>query len=212
MAPFPSSGRSAAATEKETKQRPVETETAVSRPPLYPSEDHGRNPGVNCYDSGMAARFPRGVRRARPPPDRRLCITGWRKGRLDVEYWLDRWVRKYGAPSLVIVGDSDDWTPWLGVDGQARVWALSRGFTVEHVRCITVLRSPERFHERNDRMVSFLRAGRDWCLAFPAPYTDRRGSGTLSTLRKARERGAFAVKVPSAARKVEAALGVREGV
>lgn len=120
--------------------------------------------------------------------ERRLCITGTRLGRLDTVVWLNKWVAAYGAPALVIVGDSDDWTPYQGVDGQARRWAERRGFVIAHERCIPVLRSPWRFYERDDRMVSHLRNARDHCLALPHPHEPSRG--TLFTARLARQRGA----------------------
>lgn len=121
----------------------------------------------------------------------RLLVTGTRKGRIDTAYWLDRWVRKFRRPSLVIVGDSDDWTPWQGVDGAARIWALSRGFRYHQVRCSTVLVGARRFLERDERMAEFVEEG-DWCLALP----DFGSRGTYYTAQKCRARGATVVVCP----------------
>lgn len=122
-----------------------------------------------------------------------LCVTGARRGRLDTVYWLERWVRRFGRPRYLVVGDSDRWTPWLGVDGQARVWGKQKGLSVVEELCHAVMRSPYRFQERDERMADHCGPG-DWCLGLP----DDLSRGTFLTMRHARDRGARVFLCPRA--------------
>ena len=122
----------------------------------------------------------------------KLLVTGTRHGRSDVEYWLDRWVKRFGAPDLVVLGDSHLWVEERGVDLQAYEWAKFHGFERKVEFALARIPSPQRFfYERNQRMANHLRAG-DWGLGFP----DRDSRGTWQTLRFARERGATAYACP----------------
>lgn len=122
----------------------------------------------------------------------RLLVTGTRQGRLDVRYWLNRWVRKYGPPDLVIVGDSDRWTPWLGVDGQARVWAAQNQFNYWQVRACTAALPPWRYEERDAILIDSVGFD-DFCLGFLGPRD--RGPGPV--LRLCHERGVQCFAPPS---------------
>lgn len=122
----------------------------------------------------------------------KLCVTGSRDGRPDVEYWLDRWVRKFGLPSLLVLGDA------RGVDTQAYDWALARqraGDRFDYVREL-VKEGPrdtiaQRLRERDQRMADHLDRG-DWCLGFPIASS----KGTWLTLSMCRRRGASTFPCP----------------
>lgn len=121
-----------------------------------------------------------------------LVVTGTRHGRPDVAYWLDRWVAKFGLPTKLVIGDSDDWVPERGVDWQA--WRWSHRWTdlvVVRETCCTPLKSPWRFHERDQRMANHVGPG-DWCLGFPIASS----RGTHLTMNMCRKRGARVVECP----------------
>lgn len=109
-----------------------------------------------------------------------LLVTGTRNGRPDVELWLSRWQRKYGAPELLIVGGAK------GVDTQAEIFGLRASWKV---RVVPVTREQWRLlggragHERNQQMVDLCAQG-DHCLAFPSPV--RRSAGTWDCVTRAR--------------------------
>lgn len=113
----------------------------------------------------------------------KVVITGTRKGRPDVSYWLRKFVDKHGVPTFII-GDAP------GVDGDAL--EICRAKKWPAVRCLVnpLLPSPERFHVRNQFMVDLASPG-DWCLAFPGP--DSRG--TYDCMRRAKERGLQVAKL-----------------
>lgn len=98
----------------------------------------------------------------------RLVITGTRRGRTDVFFVLDEYVRLFGVPWLVLGGDirKGEYSA-QGVDAQAREWARLRG-----VHGLVVYAYWDRLRrragpERNSRMVGHGRPGRDRLLAFP---------------------------------------------
>lgn len=108
----------------------------------------------------------------------KLVVTGTRRGRPDVAYWLDRWARRYGLPEVLIVGDAD------GVDAQAVMWCGETRPLLQRVVVNPLLASPHRYHDRNQRMVDAAEPG-DHCLAFPDPES----RGTWDCVRRARARG-----------------------
>lgn len=107
-----------------------------------------------------------------------LLVTGTRRGRPDVEKWLGFWARKFGWPSLLVVGDAS------GVDAQAYAWGRRRGLKIARIIADRYLPSPERYHERNRLMVERCRPG-DHCLAFP----DKASRGTWHCVGLARHAG-----------------------
>lgn len=116
----------------------------------------------------------------------RLVVTGTRTNeRPDVFYWLDRWVRRYGEPELVILGDA------RGVDTMAKAWAQAHGY--EHVIKYVdkSYPSPLRYHLRNQAMVDAARTG-DWCVGFPIPTS----SGTYDCVRRAKRACLFTAFPP----------------
>jgi hypothetical protein len=108
-----------------------------------------------------------------------LLFTGSRHGRPDVEWWADAWVDMFRAPSAVVVGDAK------GVDTQAWLWATARGYLVHREFLLPGLKSPQRFHERDQRMANRVGPG-DWALGFPVADS----KGTWLTLRMCDKRGA----------------------
>jgi hypothetical protein len=115
----------------------------------------------------------------------KLCVTGTREGRPDVAYWLDRWVRRFGLPELLIVGDA------RGVDTETLGWGRERAAQVLVVHVNEALPSPQRYHDRNERMARRLGTG-DWCLGFPGPHS----RGTQHTMGLCRQRGARVYACP----------------
>lgn len=111
----------------------------------------------------------------------RVVITGTRNGRADIAALLDRFVAEDGWPGLWILGDA------RGVDTQALEWLRVHGLTnflIVHVDKATP--SPQRFHDRNQRMVDMATGvGGAVCLAFP----DRSSRGTYDCLRRAKAAG-----------------------
>jgi len=114
----------------------------------------------------------------------KLCVTGTRDGRLDVAYWLDRWVRRFGYPELLILGDA------RGVDTEALCWCRERQLIRKE--CVDrSLPSPQRYLERNERMARHVGPG-DWCLGFPGPHS----RGTYHAMRLCELRGARVYACP----------------
>ena len=97
----------------------------------------------------------------------RLVITGSRHGHPMVEKWLRAWCERRGSPELCVVGDA------TGVDSDAYRIATWLGWRICRVFVQKSLPSPDRYHDRNARMVAEARAG-DWLLAFPS--SDSRGT------------------------------------
>ena len=108
----------------------------------------------------------------------RVVITGARHGHPSVDRWMHAFVAKHGVPELFIIGCA------LGVDQRARF--LCRVYRWSHVIVYAdeALPSPERFRERNQRMVDLAHVG-DWCLAFPRPES----RGTWDCVLRAKQRG-----------------------
>ena len=100
--------------------------------------------------------------------------------------WLDRWVKRYGMPKVLIVGDAP------GVDAQALMWCGEERPLLHRVTVDRRLPSPERYHDRNQRMVDAAEPG-DHCLAFPDPES----RGTWDCVRRARERGLVVFVLPT---------------
>lgn len=110
----------------------------------------------------------------------RLVVTGSRFGFVGLEQWLDRWVKKYGAPELVILGDA------RGVDAQAREWAIKHGYTyIVHVADWQT-HGKSAGPVRNQKMIDMANIG-DWCVAFPKGES----KGTYDCIRRAKQRGLF---------------------
>lgn len=108
----------------------------------------------------------------------RLLITGTRKGRIDVERWLERWAAKYAAPDELVVGGAP------GVDTQAELYALRACWKVRVVPAEWRRWGARAGPLRNLAMVDLCGAG-DHCLAFPA-----HGSrGTYDCVSRARAAG-----------------------
>jgi len=115
----------------------------------------------------------------------KLVITGSRFGRADVEYWLDRWVRKYGVPDLIILGDA------RGVDAQARAWCIKHGYNHRVFVADWATHGKAAGPLRNQQMMDAADVG-DWCIGLPAGE----GAGTFDCLRRAKNRGLFIVVPP----------------
>lgn len=105
----------------------------------------------------------------------RLLVTGTRRGRPDVELWLGRWMQRHDVPSLLVVGDA------RGVDAQAYAWGRLVGAAIKREAVDRTRPSPERYRERNARMVEQCEPG-DHCLALP----DADSRGTWHCVRLAR--------------------------
>lgn len=120
-----------------------------------------------------------------------LLVTGTRHGRHDVEHWLDLFVARRGVPELVVLGDSHLWVDERGVDLQAYEWCKYHGYRYKQELALSRLKSPARYHERDQRMANHVGPG-DWALGFPV--ADSRG--TWLTLSMCRKRGASAVACP----------------
>jgi hypothetical protein len=115
----------------------------------------------------------------------RLLITGSRKGREDVERWLDRWGAKYGQPELVIVGGAP------GVDTQAELYASRACWKVRVVPAPWQRLGARAGPVRNQAMVDLCRSG-DHCLAFPSLGS----RGTLDCASRARAAGLSVFVLP----------------
>ncbi len=108
----------------------------------------------------------------------KVIITGSRYGHRSVLYWMEQWVERRGIPELWVLGDAS------GVDMQARSACVLRGWPHHVERVVSGVTSPQRYHDRNQRMVDLCSAG-DACLAFP-----REGSrGTFDCANRARKSG-----------------------
>lgn len=115
----------------------------------------------------------------------RVVITGSRRGHPDLERWLTRWVERFGAPVIAVVGDNED-TPG-SVDKRAYEWFSARPGRCHYLARVCVdrrLPSPQRFHVRDRQMVEIAKPG-DWLLAFP----DSQSRGTYLTFGLAQKRG-----------------------
>lgn len=117
-----------------------------------------------------------------------LVITGTRHGRADVNDALDMYIVTFGCPSGFIVGDQ------AGVDDNA--WFYARGVqsacdcVVFRVHVNQTLCSPDKFHDRNQRMVDRAGPG-DHLLAFP----DAKSRGTWDCFRRGQKAGLHCVEV-----------------
>ncbi len=115
----------------------------------------------------------------------RVVVTGSREGRSDVVHWLRRFVAQHGVPELFILGCAP------GVDTVARWLAGRMRWSHVVVYADESKPSPERYHDRNQRMVDLAEPG-DWCLAFPVAGS----RGTWDCVRRAQGRGLRAVQLP----------------
>jgi hypothetical protein len=91
---------------------------------------------------------------------------------------MEQWVAKHGEPELWVLGDA------LGVDRMAYQVCKWHGWKEKVVFVNERLPVPQRFHDRNQRMVDLCEVG-DVCFAFPR--TDSRG--TFDCLNRAKRRG-----------------------
>lgn len=118
----------------------------------------------------------------------KVVVTGTRNGRPDVAHWLRRFALKFGWPDEWIIGDAK------GVDAQAYAWLIVAGVPVDQITRVEVnpeLPSPQRFHDRNQRMVDIAGPG-DACLAFP----DFESKGTWDCFARAQRKGLDCVALP----------------
>jgi len=113
----------------------------------------------------------------------KLVVTGSRRGHPSLRPWLLRWVDRFGHPSLAIVGDNDDTED--SVDKRAFEFFVQLGCNTLKVCVNSAAPSPQRFHDRNQRMVNFADPPDDWLLAFP----DSESRGTWDCLRRGQARG-----------------------
>lgn len=107
-----------------------------------------------------------------------LVITGTRRQRKDTATQCDAVVAEYGIPRLVVVGDA------TGVDRAAYFWASRRGYAIAKEVVDPSTPSPQKFHDRNQRMVGHAGLG-DICLGLP----DEKSRGTFDCLSRAKNRG-----------------------
>jgi hypothetical protein len=108
----------------------------------------------------------------------RVVISGSRDGHPLVAKWMEAWVDKHRRPEEWVLGDAK------GVDGMARAVCLLNGWH-HHVEHVDMNRpSPQRYLERNARMIERCQAG-DVLLAFPRVSS----RGTMHTVGLAKKRG-----------------------
>lgn len=113
----------------------------------------------------------------------RCVITGTRDGRADLWHWMYRFVAKYGAPELWILGDAD------GVDSDAGELCMREGWVhrIYYANWRTIGRyNPLAGFERNKAMVLTADPG-DFCLAFPSGSVHSKGTWHCIGEARARE-------------------------
>lgn len=115
----------------------------------------------------------------------RVVITGTRDGRCDVRHWMERFVRTHGVPELFVLGCAS------GVDTVAWLFCEKRRWAYVRIFADLLKPSPQRYHDRNQRMADLVGEG-DWCLAFPVAGS----RGTWDCLHRCKERGARATQLP----------------
>lgn len=96
------------------------------------------------------------------------AVSGTRRGRPDLEHWLQRFVAKYGPTTFISGDDIGDYA--RGVDKLMPLVCAWNGWTCIPHRVVPVLGNPYMYWERNQRMADALQAadvGMRHCICLP---------------------------------------------